>query len=78
MGLGGGVATELMPRLVVGYTEPVGGKLKRGKGLLKPNFGVGPNQSPLAAKILRLIGSYLKPLNFLLQNNYSLNNSYSA
>ena len=35
--------TELMPRLLVDYTEPGGGKLKKGKGFLKPNFGVGPN-----------------------------------
>ena len=42
----GGVAvTEIMSRLVVGYTEPGGGKLKKGKGFLKPNFGVGPKQT---------------------------------
>ena len=34
--------TEIMPRMLVGYTEPGGGKLKKGKGFLKPNFGVGP------------------------------------
>ena len=34
--------TELMPRLVVGYAELGGGKLKKAKGFLKPNFGVGP------------------------------------
>jgi len=34
--------TELMPRLVVGYTELGGGKLKRGKGFLKPNFELVP------------------------------------
>ena len=33
--------TELMPRLVGGYTELGCGKLKKGKGLLGPNFGVG-------------------------------------
>jgi hypothetical protein len=29
--------------LVVGDTELVGGKLKKGKGFLKPNFEVGSN-----------------------------------
>ena len=32
-----------MPKLVVGYTELVGSKLKKGKGFSKPNFEVGPN-----------------------------------
>ena len=37
--------TELMPSRGEGNTELVGGgKLKKGKGFLKPNFGVGPNQ----------------------------------
>jgi hypothetical protein len=37
-------ATELIPSWVVGYTERCcGRKLKKGKGLLKPNFEVGPN-----------------------------------
>ena len=35
--------TELMPRLVVGYTELGGGKLKTGKGFLEPNFERVPN-----------------------------------
>ena len=35
-----------MPRLVVGYTEIVGGKLKNWNGFLEPNFGVGANCSP--------------------------------
>ena len=34
--------TELMPRLVVGYAELGGGKVKRGKGFLKVNFEVLP------------------------------------
>ncbi|MDX2420451.1 MAG: hypothetical protein QNL45_05200 [Nitrospirota bacterium] len=34
--------TELMPRLVVGYSELDVGKLKKGKGFLKSNFGLGP------------------------------------
>ena len=42
MGQGGVTETELMPRRVVGNTEPGGGKLKKGKGFLKPNFGVLP------------------------------------
>ena len=32
-----------MPKLVVGYTELVGCRLKTAKAFLKPNFGVGPN-----------------------------------
>jgi hypothetical protein len=32
-----------MSEFVVGNTERVGGKLKKGNGFLKPNFGVGPN-----------------------------------
>jgi transposase-like protein len=35
-----------MPRLVVGNTELDGSKLKKGKGFLKPNFGVGSNRFP--------------------------------
>ena len=33
---------ELMPRLVVGYTELVGSKWKKGNGFLKPNFELHP------------------------------------
>ena len=36
---------ELMLKLVVGYTEMAGGRLKKGKGFLKPNFGVLPKQN---------------------------------
>ena len=44
-GVGGEVVgTELMPRWGVGNTELGGGKLKKGKGKRKPNFGVGPNR----------------------------------
>ena len=46
MGQGGVVESELMPRLLVGYTEPGGGKLKKVNGFLKPNFGVGLNPVP--------------------------------
>ena len=35
--------TELMPILVVDYTEPIGSKLKNWKGFLKPNFGLLPS-----------------------------------
>ncbi len=35
--------TDLMPSRVVGNTERAGGKLKKGKGFLKPNFELGPN-----------------------------------
>ena len=41
--VGGEAETELMPKRVVGYTEPGGSKLKKGKGFLEPNFGEGPN-----------------------------------
>jgi len=34
-----------MPRPVVGNTELGGGKLKKGEGFLKPNFGVGPRRA---------------------------------
>ncbi len=34
--------TELMPRLVGGYTELGGSKLKNCNGFLKPNFELGP------------------------------------
>ena len=44
--------TELMPRLLVGNTEPGGGKLKKGNGFLKPNFG---GSSELASKAIGLI-----------------------
>ena len=40
--------TDLMPKLVKGYTEPGCSKLKRGKGFLKPNFGGGPNTAVIA------------------------------
>ena len=43
MGWGGVAETELMPRFVVGYTELIASKLKKGKGFLKPNFELGPN-----------------------------------
>ena len=42
MGWGRVVGTELMPRLLVDYTEIGGSKLKKGNGFLTPNFGVGP------------------------------------
>ena len=44
MGQGRVTETEIMPKLVVGNTDLGGGNLKKGNGLLKPNFGVGPNR----------------------------------
>ena len=43
MGRGREAATELMPRLVEGYTELGSGKLKSWKGFSKPNFELGPS-----------------------------------
>ena len=42
------IATESMPIFVVGNTELGCGKLKKGKGFLKPNFGGGPNTAVIA------------------------------
>jgi hypothetical protein len=42
VGWGRVVETDLMPSLVVGYTETVCGKLKNPKRFLKPNFERGP------------------------------------
>ena len=42
-GRAGVTETELMPRLLVGYTELGGGKLKKDMGFWEPNFGVRPN-----------------------------------
>ena len=47
--------TELMPRLVVAYTEPGCSKLKKGKGFLKPNFGLGPNLNIQLGNCERLV-----------------------
>ena len=55
MGSGGGVESELMPRLVVDYAEPGGGKLKTGNGFLKPNFGEGPKPSLSGRRGVRLL-----------------------
>jgi len=44
MGQGRVTETEIIPRLVVGYTELGGGKLKKGKGFLEPNFELGLKQ----------------------------------
>ena len=35
--------TELVPKLVVGYTELGGGKLKNGKGFSRPNTELLPS-----------------------------------
>ena len=45
-----------MPRLVVAYTELGGGKLKRGNGFLKPNFGLGPSPVSVSG-----IGAFIEP-----------------
>ena len=42
MGWGRVTETELMPSLVVGYTELGCSKLKKGNGFLEPNFGRVP------------------------------------
>ena len=69
--------TELMPRLVVGNTELSCSKLKRGKGFLKPNLGVGPNRIPelnnlLSIRILRKI--VLKNISqvFIVMSGYTV------
>ena len=45
------VGTELMPSLVGGDTERVGGKLKKGNRFLEPNFGVGPSPPGLESAL---------------------------
>ena len=49
-----------MPKPAVSYAELGGCKLKRGKGFLKPNFGVGPNQKifPNNSSTLVLCGQH--------------------
>ena len=42
MGKGSVAESELMPRLVDGYTEAICSKLKRGNSFLKPNFETLP------------------------------------
>ena len=68
---------ELMPSLVVDNTELGGGKWKKGKGFLKPNFGLGPNQIPelnnlLSIRILRKI--VLKNISqvFIVMSGYTV------
>ena len=53
MGRGRVTETELMPRLVVGYTELGCSKLKKGNGFLKPNFELGPNWASSLKRNLR-------------------------
>ena len=58
--------TELMPKLVEGHTELGGGNLKKRKGFLEPNFGVGLNQPADCCDMLRTIGptsGYISPSN---------------
>jgi hypothetical protein len=47
--------TERMPRLVVGYTELGGSKLKKGKGFLKPKFRASSETSALAYRRVRQV-----------------------
>ena len=44
MGQGGVAENDLMPRLLVGYTEHRGSKWKKRKGFLKPNLELRPNE----------------------------------
>ena len=44
MGQGGVIGSELMPRLVVGYTKLGGSKLQNWDGFSKPNYDLGPNR----------------------------------
>ena len=52
-GRGAVTDTEPIPKLVVGNTELVVSKLKKGKGFLKPNFELGPNQG--AGRLLEIV-----------------------
>ena len=45
--------TELMPRLVLGYTEQNCGKLKKGEGFLQANFERVPNWASRLNRNLR-------------------------
>ncbi len=55
---------ELMPRLVVGYTELGGSKLKNGKGKSKPNFELVPN--PCVSVSYFVINPSVRPFLFLV------------
>ena len=46
--------TELMPRLVVCNAELGCSKLKKGKGFLEPNFGLGPSLAGLTEQASEL------------------------
>ncbi len=48
--------TELMPNRGGDYTELGGGKWKKGKGFLKPNFEAGPNLSPVYLRSRSAVG----------------------
>ncbi|MEH6517840.1 MAG: hypothetical protein V7742_14250 [Halioglobus sp.] len=47
-----------MPRLVVGYTELGGGKWKKGKGFLQPNFELLPKPRQVRQD-RRVVGLFL-------------------
>ena len=75
--------TEPMPRLVVGNAElGGGGKLKKRKGFLKPNFGVGPKpvrfDGSVGLSIAFLGLSHMVSACFVLCADYSLAGAPSA
>ena len=64
--------TEIMLKLVVGYTELVGSKLKKWKGFLKPNCERGPNPNLLGVRYDGSIRDFLadgKPRQTQLASN---------
>jgi hypothetical protein len=67
--------TELMPSLVVGYTERAGGKGKRGNRFSKPNFEHVPSR--FAVRFNRSVGCFTPnypdsglPTNFNLDTGF--------
>jgi hypothetical protein len=64
------IATELMPRLLVGYTELGGSKLKKGNGFLKPNFETLPKLRPPHFSALHTKSSYLIYLSLFLSDHH--------
>ena len=72
MGWGRVTETELMPRLVVGYTELGSSKWKKWKGFLKPNCERGPNPNLLGVRYDGSIRDFLadgKPRQTQLASN---------
>lgn len=60
MGRGRVNDTELMLRLVVGYTELRGSKLKKWKRFSKPNFGLLPKSSQASDSIYESLTCHLQ------------------